>query len=119
MAKNEKTYSLVNFFLEDYPRTLFPLTTNRILVETGSDELLEAARKIIGGEGNFLPQHRVYANKDQLHLRRTVKLDPVAEFYIYDLVFRNRNRFRRPHSELRCHFGYRFSGGRPISPSKS
>jgi hypothetical protein len=79
MARREAAYSLTEFFLEDYPRTLFPLTTNRILIQSGAAELLEAGRKIAAGEGNFLPQHRVYSNKDQLHLRRTVKLDPVAE----------------------------------------
>ena len=98
---------------------MFPLTTNQILVRRGSSELLQFAQKVADGPGSFLPQRRVYANKDELHLRRTVKLDAVAELYLYDLVFRNRNRFRKPHSKLRGHFGYRFINGRPMSPSAS
>ena len=119
MAKSETGYTAVSFLLEDSPRTLFPLTTNQILVQRGSDELLGFARKLAGGSGSFLPQKRVYANKDELHLRRTVKLDAVAEIYLYDLVYRNRVRFRKPNSKTRNHFGYRFANGRPVPPSTS
>ena len=76
MAKESKTlapdiYSAKEFFLEDFSRTLFPLTTNRVLVEQGTEELLDYAKTILAGDGSFLPQRRVYANKDKLHLRRT------------------------------------------------
>lgn len=54
-----------------------------------------------------------------MHLRRTVKLDPVSEYYIYDVIFRNRRLFRRPYSQGRAHYGYRFEAGRPIAPSKA
>ena len=117
MAK-PSSFSSKDFILEDQPRSLFPLSTDRILVEKGFSELLAAARRNAKGEA-FLPQRRVYANKDALHLRRTIKLDPVAEVYLYDLIYRNRNKFRKAHSESRTHFGYRFQAGRPISPSKS
>lgn len=113
------TYTAKNFFLEDLPRTLFPLTTNKVLVEKGATELIAFAENLIGGAGSFLPQRRVHANKDALHLRRTMKLDPVAEFYLYYLVHKNRNKFRKPHRKSRQHFGYRFEDGRPIPPSKS
>lgn len=115
----QKPYSTVDFFLEDLPRTLFPLTTNKVLVELGHAELLAFAEQIIAGDGNFLPQRRVYANKDRLHLRRTIKLDPVAEFFFYHIIYKNRNKFRKPHQDERQHFGYRFEEGRPIYPSKS
>lgn len=115
----EKRYTAVDFFLEDLPRTLFPLTTNRVLVEQGHEELLAFAENLIGGNGTFLPQRRVYANKDPLHLRRTVKMDPVAEFYFYHIIHKNRQKFRKPHRVERQHFGYRFENGRPLSPSKS
>jgi hypothetical protein len=115
----KQLYSAKDFFLEDFPRTLFPLTTNKILVERGADELLAFAEGLVGGSGHFLPQRRVYANKDEIHLRRTVKLDVVAEFYLYHLVHKNRHKFRKPYREERRHFGYRFELGRPISPSKS
>jgi hypothetical protein len=52
-----------------------------------------------------------------MHLRRTVKLDPVAEYYIYDVIFRNRSLFRKPHSLGRTHYGYRFESGDPIAPT--
>lgn len=118
-AKQAPKYSSKEFFLDDLPSTLFPLTTNKVLVEKGHEELLEFAQNILSGNGTFLPQRRVYANKDTLHLRRTVKLDAVAELYLYDLVYRNRGRFRKPHNDTRQHFGYRFSAGRPLSSTIS
>lgn len=93
----QKPYSAADFFLEDFPRTLFPLTTNKVLVELGHEELLAFAENLIAEDGKFLPQRRVYANKDPLHLRRTIKLDPVAEFYFYHIVHKNRHKFRKPH----------------------
>jgi hypothetical protein len=116
---DQKPYSAVDFFLEDLPRTLFPLTTNKILVELGHAELLAYALDLIAQDGKFLPQRRVYANKDPLHLRRTVKLDPVAEFFLYHIIYKYRHKFRKPHAVPRQHFGYRFEDGRPIAPSKS
>ena len=88
-------------------------------MEKGSDALLAFAEKIAASNGSFLPQRRVHANKDALHLRRTVKLDAATEFYLYHLIFKNRVRFRKPHTNARQHFGYRFEKGRPMAPSKS
>jgi hypothetical protein len=112
-------YSSVDFYREDFLRTLFPLVTNRVLVERGSADLLSFAHETLTGKRSFLPQRRVYANKDALHLRRTIKLDAVAEFFFYDLIFRNRILFRKPYTDARQHFGYRFEEGRPLPPSKS
>ena len=119
MTNLSTNYSAVDFFLEDLPRTLFPLSVNKILVEEGADDLLAFANRILSGKGSFPPQRRVHANKDAFHLRRTVKLDAVSEYFLYHLIFRNRTRFRKPHSKRRQHFGYRFENGRPIAPSKS
>ncbi|MGI9363335.1 MAG: antiviral reverse transcriptase Drt5 [Parasphingorhabdus sp.] len=119
LNRKKSTYSAQDFFLEDLPRTLFPLTTNKILVEKGANELVEFAEKLVADGESFLPQRRVYANKDQLHLRRTVKLDAVSEFYLYHLIFKNRSKFRKPHTTKRQHFGYRFEDGRPVAPSRS
>jgi len=44
-------------------------------------------------------------------LRPTVKLDPVAEFYLYDFVYRNRNLFRKPQIPNRQSFGFYFVKG--------
>jgi len=70
-------------------------------------------------EHSFLAQARCYSSKQGFHLRRTVKLDPLAELFIYDLVHRNRLLFRKDFSEARRCFGYRFENGEPLSPTRS
>ncbi|UHD44012.1 hypothetical protein LUX29_13090 [Aureimonas altamirensis] len=118
MAQTQK-YTAREFYLEDVTRTLFPLNTNKVLIEHGADKLAAYATSLISGVGSFQPQHRVFANKDALHLRRTVKLDAVAELFIYTIVYNHRNLFRAPKRKDRQHFGYRFENGRPISASLS
>ena len=112
--------SSADFYLLDFGKTLFPLKTNRILVERSAEKLRGFALKCTNPAEQascFLPAHRVYAAKPELHLRRTVKLDPVSEFYIYDLLYRNRARFLKPKARGRAHFGYRFENGEPIPPT--
>lgn len=111
----------LKYFGLDYPRSLFPLETNRIVITSITDKVAEQAYLHILKEedGAFLPQARVYASKQGYHLRRTMKLDPVAEFFIYDLVYRNRSSFRKDFQPTRSSFGYRFQGGDPLSPSQS
>ena len=53
-------------------------------------------------------------HKPRGHLRRTVKLDPVAEYFLYDVVYRNRGVFRPQVSQQRRSFGYRFKDGNHI-----
>ena len=112
-----KSYSTKQFYMDDYPRTLFPLNTNRIIIQHGEQRLKSYLEQCLTGTRSFSPQFRVYAAKDPIHLRRTVKLDPVAEYFIYDLVYRNRQRFRKPHNTKRVHYGYRFENGLPLSAS--
>jgi hypothetical protein len=112
-------FRVEDYFLADYPRTLFPLTTTSLLVEKFSAELKEFLYnkllcKSLGSFG-FSVQQRCYSAKRTYNLRRTVKLDPVAEFFIYDIVFRNRKLFRPDYRASRKSFGYRFSSGRPES----
>jgi hypothetical protein len=113
----------VEFYRFDFPRTLFPMETNRFLVEGFAADLGGFVyQKITNSKDSaytFLPQTRAYAAKPQFHLRRTAKLDPVAEFFIYDLVYRNRAAFRASGSKRRLDFGYRFTAGRPLSPMQS
>lgn len=110
-----------NFFATDYPRTLFPLSTNEIVVRHAAKQLESHIyeRVLVDAEKghSFLAQQRVYASKPQFHLRRTVKLDPVAEYFIYDLAYRNRALFRQSKSRTRRSFGYRFVGGEPMPGS--
>jgi hypothetical protein len=115
-------FSSIEYLLEDLPRTLFPMETTRCLVEAGADELFEFVYKSIlnqNADAAFAPQTRCFAAKSDFHLRRTLKLDPCAELFIYDLVYRNRKAFRQDHRSDRVSFGYRFSEGRPASPMTS
>ncbi|ASC72280.1 hypothetical protein XM38_032360 [Halomicronema hongdechloris C2206] len=117
------TYNSVQYLLDDYPRTLFPLSTTKVIAEnTGTEVLQYVYEKVLNlnePAHSFLSQARCYASKQGFHLRRTVKLDPVAELFIYDIIYRNRSLFRKDFSPNRRSFGYRFEQGKPISPSKS
>jgi hypothetical protein len=119
----EKYKNTVEFFGQDFPRTLFPLNTNKILIENFSDKIGAFVYKRItdkkDSEDTFLPQIKAFADKSNLHLRRTLKLDPVAEFFLYDIVYRHRSKFRKDFKDSRKSFGYQFSEGKVISPSKS
>ena len=108
----------LEFIKADFSATLFPLKTNRILAEVHGKEISDYIyQKVLckAHEGdNFLPQQKVFATKPKGHLRRTVKLDPVAEYFIYDICYRNKAIFRQQVSESRRSFGYRFENGSPI-----
>lgn len=105
------------FYLWDEPQTLFPMSTSRILIDTATASIEAYLRKVVDPSEpahSFPPQLRVHAAKARHHTRRTMKLDPVAEYFIYDFVYRGRGNFRRPFSATRAHHGYRFEGGAPI-----
>ncbi|WP_082549551.1 antiviral reverse transcriptase Drt5 [Mesorhizobium sp. Root552] len=111
------------FYLNDYSQTLFPLKTNRFLAEYGFAKLLAFSRDAAATDEDtsqaFLPQRSVSAMKAGWHQRRTVKLDPVAEAFIYDFMFRNRRLIRGAISTKRECYGYVFKDGGPISPTFS
>ena len=112
----------LDFILEDQAKTLFPNKTTQLLIKYGEIVIKDYIEKCFDKDQptfSFLPQQRVYAAKHGLNLRRTVKLDPVAEYYIYNVVNSNRSRFRKPHQENRSHFGYRFSELSYLNPSIS
>ena len=120
MSTYEKT---INFYTTDFPRTLFPLDTNRVLIESSAAELGDYVYGRIthnkGSDHSFLPQTKVYAAKPHYHLRRTAKLDPVAEFFLYDLIYRHRSAFQKKSPKARTNFGYRFEAGEPVSPMQN
>jgi hypothetical protein len=94
--------------------------TSKFLINFGFDKLLESSKDCINSNkgSGFSPQIKAYASKPKLHLRRTSKLDPLAECFIYDLVYRNRGLFPSPESGTHKHFGYRFDeNDKPISPT--
>ena len=107
-------FTAEQYLLEDYRHTLFPLSTTRLLVETFASDLRHYA-----ANNPFRPQTRCSAAKRGFHLRRTVKLDPPSELFVYDLVFRNRKHFRGDHQQTRSSFGFLFKGGKPISSKTS
>lgn len=112
------TTKIKEFYLWDFEGTLFPMETCRLLIEHRADALDEYIKKIVDPaqtQHSFLSQETVYANKAQYHLRRTMKLDPVAEYYLYKMGYENRGVFRKSHSENRMNFGYRYADGNPIS----
>ena len=89
------------FFQSDHGSTLFPLSTSKLMVEKHSQELSDYIYQKVLHESeksdNFLSQH------------------PVAEFFIYDIVYRNRHIFRPHVSNSRRSFGYRFSSRNYVS----
>ena len=110
------------FFLDDLPKTLFPLETNRVLIELGESDIRAYIAKCLDDNEKaygFSPQKRAFVSKPDGYLRRTVKLDVVAEYYLYDLVYQNRGLFRKPHVDPRTHYGYRFEKAAPIAATKA
>lgn len=112
-----------DFIKADFAATLFPLKTNLLVAEKHEKEVSEYIyQKILDDKQtseNFLAQQRVHATKPRGHLRRTVKLDPVAEYFLYDITYRNRAIFRPEVSNTRRSFGYRFMGGHSHSRTYS
>lgn len=112
------------FFEYDFASTLFPMETCRFLIVNGATEIDAHIQRCLSKADEdkayqFLAQTRVYASKPRNHLRRTVKLDPVSEFFLYDVIFRNRSKFRKPFQNHKKHFGYRFEDGKPIPATAS
>ena len=107
-----------DFIKADFSGTLFPMKTNLIVLEHYEKEMAQhIATRVLSDahpEDNFLPQQRVHATKPRGHLRRTVKLDPVAEYFLYDIVYRNRAIFRPQVGPTHRSFGYRFKNGAPV-----
>jgi len=116
--------STKEFFEYDFLSTLFPMRTCQFLIVNGSEALEQYIGRCLSDDikdeaYQFLAQNRVYASKPRNHLRRTVKLDPVAEYFLYDIIYRNRSKFRKPFNDDKKHFGYRFEDGNPLTATES
>jgi len=120
MSETGGSLSTEQFFEDDFNASLFPLKTNLLMVTKSGASLKRYIEERILNDAPahaghcFLPQQKVYAAKPHNHLRRTVCLDPVASYYVYDLTYRLRSAFRKPVSEERKAFGYRFEDSKPI-----
>lgn len=114
-------FSAQLYLLEDLARTLFPLSTTKVVVTKALPEIQQHITEILDQktEDAFLVQQRCYASKTGYHLRRTVALDPVAAYFVYDLIYTHRAKLRIKPSTTRRSFGYRFNAGRPTAPSIS
>lgn len=117
-------YSATQYLLDDQPRTLFPLRLTQTLVRLAAPALYDEIKRILATDPKaentgFLTQINCYASKRGLHLRRTLKLDPVAELFVYDLIYKERRKFLPNAKSNRRRFGYRFESGRPIPATKS
>jgi len=108
------------FYLADVESTLFPLNTNTLLVDKFSKKIETFLQEVVlTAGGGFQQQHRAFASKKGWYLRPTLKLDPVAEFFLYDFVYRNRGLFRKSLPAKRRSLGFRIVNGQPISTLES
>ncbi len=112
------------FFELDFMSGLFPLKTNKLMMEYAGPELAAYVQRALSdlpadAPYRFLGQERAHAAKPNHHLRRTIVLDPVCTFFIYDLVHRNRRAFDSRRKPDRVSFGYQFLGGSPIAVHKA
>jgi hypothetical protein len=103
-AESPSAAGSVSYLLNDYPRTLFPLSTTRVIAENWGEQVLEYVyQKVLNPDDkdhSFLAQARCYSSKQGFHLRRTMKLDPVAELFIYDLSIETDSYFARTSAVL-------------------
>jgi hypothetical protein len=112
------------FFELDFMSSLFPLKTNKLMMEHAGPELAAYVTRALSEEPadapyKFLGQERAHAAKPNHHLRRTIVLDPVSTFFLYDLSYRNRRAFDSRRKTNRVSVGYRFTNGSPIAVHKA
>ena len=113
-----------SFFELDFNSSLFPLKTNLLLIQHHHEALGNYIEKILSTDplhlsDNFLAQTRAHAAKPKNHLRRTLVLDPIASYFLYDLVNRNHQAFSDASTDSRQCFGYQFHDDQPIPVHKS
>lgn len=109
---------VVDFIREDTPRALFPLRSVVAFCERGEGAL----RKYIydnvlsaKSTSSFLRCSVEHALKDRVHLRKTLVLDPIANFFLYDFVLQNKRHFALSETENREVHGYGFRRGKFVN----
>ncbi len=118
------TLDMQTFFENDFPASLFPLKTNLLMMRHHAAGLRAHIARILSTADAdrdliFPTQTKCHAAKPRNHLRRTAVLDPVATFFVYDFVFRNRALFKRVARTDRRAFGYCFDSDAPIPVHKA
>lgn len=113
---------LLDFICDDTMKGLFPLKSNAIYVENGEQKLHDYVYNKIfvkkESDYAFIQSPVGYALKDRMHLRKCLLLDPVANYYIYDFVYRNRKNYQISTLSRRRYFGYAFNKKVPINSFK-
>lgn len=112
------------FFESDFGASLFPLKTNLLMVQHHGAALSAHIERILSQAPadagmNFQPQTVTHAAKANRHLRRTPVLDPVATYFLYDVVYRNRSCFSNSIEPTRRAFGYHFKDDSALPVHKS
>ena len=104
---------LYEFIDKDYLKTLFPLGSVKFFAKYCMDDILMYINREIFKEGadsnSFIMQPLVYALKDNRHVRQTFLLEPFAQIFLYDFVYRNKTSFIMKINENRKSFGYSFN----------
>lgn len=107
-----------DFILSDHNYVLFPLNTSKLLATHQTDKIIDHINSKIlnkSDDEGFGNQLKVNASKPNFHLRRTFKLDPVAETFLYNFVYQNRSRFKKRDRPRKRTFGYYFTQGSVVS----
>ncbi|MGB3464689.1 MAG: antiviral reverse transcriptase Drt5 [Cyclobacteriaceae bacterium] len=107
------------FILGDLKRTLFPLKLSEYMAKYAQAQLSEFINKIHSGKENFNSQIRVYSDKPNRAVRRSLKLDPVAEWYIYHIAYEYKQQFRELKNHHKNTYGYIFRDGKPVPGRES
>lgn len=112
------------FFESDFGASLFPLKTNLLMMQHHGAALDAYVQRILStlpadAAMNFQAQTVTHAAKARSHLRRTPVLDPVATYFLYDVILRNQACFSNSTNPARRAFGYHFKDGAPVPVHKS
>jgi hypothetical protein len=85
---------------------------NELVKKLGKDKIKKIEQK---NQSFFLVQPLVYASKDKNHVRQTFLLDPIAQTFLYDFVYRNKSYFEKKNIPNRKSFGYCYENGELVS----
>jgi hypothetical protein len=116
---------LYKFIERDHLKTLFPLNSVKLIAKYCLKNVLNFINEEIlkqkpdESQSHFFMQSLVYALKDKNHVRQTFLLDPIAQIFLYDFVYRNREHFKQTEKKIdRINFGYSFVDDSYNSPSE-